>query len=300
MSLNELSSVRRLNFAEASVRVAEGLLSFLISTSIFLAASGVLKLYLAFLLYGASPRINLLLATFLLIFSVYNLNKLTDFKEDEINNPERVRYVRRFYGILKYSIGVSFVAAIILSIATSPWAVLVMLFPVITGVLYSVRLSPSLPRLKDITGVKNIIIALTWANGTAFLPYLTTEAPLSAVALVYYYFFMKSIINTILFDVRDIEGDRLSGIRTIPVKLGVRKTRKLLLALNTTLLAWLLTAFMLGYFDRYIPVLLFSILNGYVYILYFTSRTNPGKLLDVWVDGEWFYTTPLAVLVTNI
>ncbi|WP_457743031.1 UbiA family prenyltransferase [Thermococcus sp.] len=285
---------------EVGIKVAGRLLSFLISTSIFLAISGILKLYLAFLLYRTPPRTNLLLATFLMIFSVYNLNKLTDFKEDEINNPERVRYIKRFYRTLRYSIGISFVAAIVLSIATSPWAVLVMLFPVITGILYSIKLSPNIPRLKDITGVKNLIIALTWANGTAFLPYLTTKASLSVVALVYYYFFMKSIINTILFDVRDIEGDRLNGIRTIPVKLGVERTRILLLGLNTTLLAWLLIAFTLGYFEKYIPALLFSIINGYAYILYFTARTNPGKLLDLWVDGEWFYTTPLAILVTII
>lgn len=287
-----------LGVVESGFRLVEGVLAFLISTSLFLAASGVFKLYLSFLLYGVTPQWNLLVATFLLVFSVYGLNKLTDLSEDEVNNPERVNYVRRVAKALKYAVIMSFIAALILSALTSPWAILVVFFPIVSGTLYSVRISPNYPRLKDITGVKNIIIATTWANGTTFLPYLVAggvEAP--KVFLIYYFFFMKSMINTILFDVRDIEGDRLNGIKTIPVKLGFKKSKLLLLALNSTLILWLLIAHGMGYFNEYTWVLIFSIANGYFYILYFAREGyKPGKALDVWVDGEWFYTTPLAVL----
>jgi len=41
-----------------------------------------------------------------------------------------------------------------------------------------------------------------------------------------------------LLDVRDIEGDQKAGVRTIPVSLGVNKTRNLLLLLNSTLVPW--------------------------------------------------------------
>ncbi|WP_226996604.1 UbiA family prenyltransferase [Thermococcus sp. 5-4] len=275
------------------------LFNFLISTSVFLAASGVFKLCLSFLLYGVAPRWNLLAATFLLVFSVYGINKLTDIKEDEVNNPERVGYVKRVAKALKYAVVLSLVLAVLLSALTSPLAVLVVLFPIVAGALYSIRLLPGYPRLKDITGVKNLIIAVTWANGTAFLPYLVAGGvALQKVALIYYFFFMKSMINTILFDVRDIEGDRINGIQTIPVKLGLEKSRALLLLLNSTFIPWIVAAHSLGYFGKYMPVLAFAILNGYAYILYFARRNyRPGKVLDVWVDGEWFYTLPLAMVI---
>ncbi|WP_456395186.1 UbiA family prenyltransferase [Thermococcus sp.] len=279
--------------------LAGAVFAFMVSTSLFLAASGVFKLYLSFILYGVEPRWNLLAATFLLVFSVYGINKLTDMEEDEINNPERVGYIKRIEGIFRHAILVSLLLAVFLSALTSLWAVLVVLFPIAAGVLYSIRLSPNYPRLKDVTGVKNTIIATTWANGTAFLPYLVAgNVALSKVALIYYFFFMKSMINTILFDVRDIEGDRVNGIRTIPVKVGFRKSKALLIALNSTFLLWLALAYHLGYFERYLPVLIFSILNGYAYILRFAREGyKPGKSLDVWVDGEWLYTLPLALIM---
>nr|WP_240910784.1 UbiA family prenyltransferase [Thermococcus sp. MAR1] len=275
------------------------LFNFLISTSVFLAVSGVFKLCLSFLLYGVAPRWNLLAATFLLVFSVYGINKLTDIKEDEVNNPERVGYVKRVAKALKYAVVLSLVLAVLLSALTSPLAVLVVLFPIVAGALYSIRLFPGYPRLKDITGVKNLIIAVTWANGTAFLPYLVASGvALQKVALIYYFFFMKSLINTILFDVRDIEGDRINGIQTIPVKLGLENSRALLLLLNSTFIPWIVVAHSLGYFGKYLPALVFAILNGYAYILYFARKNyRPGKVLDIWVDGEWFYTLPLAMVM---
>ncbi|WP_461865208.1 UbiA family prenyltransferase [Thermococcus sp.] len=284
---------------ETGFKLAGGFLAFMISTSLFLALSGVFKLYLSFVFYGIAPRWNLLLMTFLLVFSVYGINKLTDLNEDEINNPERVGYIKKVAKVLKYAIILSLILAIVLSALSSPWAILVVLFPIASGILYSIRISPQYPRLKDITGIKNIIIATTWANGTTFLPYLVAEdVPLSKVALIYYFFFMKSMINTILFDVRDIEGDRINGIKTIPVKLGFKKSKMLLVMLNSTFIVWLLVSYYLGYFDRYIPVLVFSILNGYAYVLYFAKEDyKPGKSLDIWVDGEWFYTLPLALLL---
>ncbi len=269
---------------------------FLISTSLFLAVSGVFKLYFAFLLYGIPPKWNLLVATFFVIFSVYGTNKLTDLKEDEINNPERVRYIRRLARTIRYGSILSFAAALILGILSGPEAVLVLVFPVITGFVYSVRILPGRRRLKDVTVVKNLIIAGTWAGGTALLPLAAGSVESLKVLLVYYFFFIKSLINTVLFDVRDVEGDRLSGVETIPVRFGLAKSRTLLLVLNSTLIPWLLMAAQLGYFREYLSVLLFSILNGYAYILYFTRRIRSGKALDLWVDGEWIYTVALALL----
>lgn len=279
--------------------IAYSVLAFLIATSLFLAISGTFKLYLSFMLYGTEPRVNLLLTTFFLVFSVYGINKLTDLKEDEINNPERVKYIKKVVGIFKYSILLSFILAIILSALTSFWAIFVVMFPIFSGVLYSIRVSPRYPRLKDITGVKNLIIALTWANGTTFLPYLTlTHVDGLKVALIYYFFFMKSIINTMLFDLRDIEGDRANGIKTVPVKLGFEKSKALLLALNTTFIPWFFIGYHFGYFTEYSLVLIFSILNGYWYILHFSKKGKKiGKEIDLIVDGEWLYTVPLALML---
>ena len=107
---------------------------------------------------------------------------------------------------------------------------------------------------------------------------------------------MKSIINTLLFDMRDIEGDRANGIETLVIKLGFKRSKKLLLALNSTFIPWLLLTYHFGYFTKYLLVLIFAIINGYVYILHFTGKKQMGRDIDLVVDGEWLYTLPLALI----
>lgn len=105
--------------------------------------------------------------------------------------------------------------------------------------------------------------------------------------LVIYLMLVKTFVNTVLYDARDVKGDKESGVRTIPVLLGSKMTLIILLAINSTLWPWLL------FID--ISLRLFSailIVYGYAYILYFRERRNPSAL-DLFVDGEWILATAL-------
>jgi len=177
----------------------------------------------------------------------------------------------------------------------------VILFPLFLGALYSLKLNSKFPRLKDITGVKNITIALSWSAGTTFLPVIyLSEKRFLLIIMVFYFFFLKSCINSIIFDVRDIEGDRRNNIRTIPVLLGKDKTRKLLLILNTTLIPWLIISYYEDFFHKYIFILICVILYGYWYILYFSGDgIKKGKEMDLLVDGEFIMITIFALAIDN-
>jgi len=169
------------------------------------------------------------------------------------------------------------------------------------GILYSIKLSKNLPRLKDITGVKNLSIAFSWSVVSTFLPVIyILEKKEVLIILIFYLFFIKSLINSILFDIRDIEGDRKSNIRTIPIYLGKDKTKKLLLILNSTFIPWLIIANHAGFFQGYFLVLLFLIFYGYWYILQFSMEISKiGKSMDLFVDGE-FIIIAIFALVTGI
>jgi 4-hydroxybenzoate polyprenyltransferase len=120
------------------------------------------------------------------------------------------------------------------------------------------------------------------------------------IILIFYLFFTKSLINSILFDIRDIEGDRKSNIRTIPIFLGKDKTKKLLLILNSTFIPWLIIANHAGFFHGYFLVLLFLIFYGYWYVLHFSGGINKiGKSMDLFVDGE-FIIIAIFALATRI
>lgn len=272
--------------------------SFLISTSLLLAINGSFKVFFSGLLFNMFA-FNMVIITFLTTFSTYGLNKLTDFKEDSINTPERAEAIKKIELIFKLSVAISFFLSLVLGFFESILTLPILLFPLLLGILYSVRLSRKIPRLKDITGVKNLTIALSWAVGSTFLPliYLTNKK-IVLILLLFYLFFIKSYINSIIFDVRDIEGDRMSGVRTIPVSLGREKTKILLLILNSTLLLWLII--FRDYFMKYFYVLFFSISYGYWYIMHFCrDGAKPGKSLDLLVDGEFILIAIVALFVKN-
>lgn len=289
--------LKRGDVESSFTRLAEKFFSFLVSTSLFLAINGALKLYFSFALFNEKYVPSLLFATFFIIFGVYGINKLTDLKEDLINTPERANLIIRIQKVFKLLVILSFAISLILGLTVNVLTIPVLLAPLFAGILYSIRLSPNLPRLKDITAVKNIIIALSWGIGAAFLPAICYSKELITILLIFYFFTLRSFINSVLFDVRDVEGDKKNNIPTIPVTIGVENTKKLLLALNSTFLPWLAIAYYLNLFTSHIlVVLLFAVIYSFTYILHFCNSKKIGKSLDLFVDGEWIILVALLLM----
>ncbi len=87
----------------------------------------------------------------------------------------------------------------------------------------------------------------------------------------------------------------MSNIRTIPVFLGIKKTEKLLLVLNSTLIPWFMFSYFNNFFHKYLFVLIVIIIYGYWYILYFCREgEKKGKSLDLLVDGEFILIAFIA------
>lgn len=289
--------LKRGDVESSFTRLAEKFFSFLVSTSLFLAINGALKLYFSFALFNEKYVPSLLFATFFIIFGVYGINKLTDLKEDLINTPERANLIIRIQKVFKLLVILSFAISLILGLTVNVLTIPVLLAPLFAGILYSIRISPNLPRLKDITAVKNIIIALSWGIGAAFLPAICYSKELITILLIFYFFTLRSFINSVLFDVRDVEGDKKSNIPTIPVTIGVENTKKLLLALNSTFLPWLAIVYYLNLFTSHIlVVLLFAVIYSFAYILHFCNSKKIGKSLDLFVDGEWIILVALLLM----
>ncbi|VUT27678.1 MAG: prenyltransferase [Candidatus Syntrophoarchaeum sp. GoM_oil] len=266
--------------------------SLLIISSVFIGITGFLLPYFSFLLYEINVNYNLLLASFLLTFAVYNLDKVTGIEEDSINVPERAGFIEKNKQVIIFAVVIAYITAFALSFLQSHFAIFIILFPFCTGIVYSIKISNF--RLKDVTGIKNITVALSWAVIGTFLPLTVSDLPPILTILIFYFSFSKLFVNTVLFDVRDIEGDRINNVRTIPVVFGLNNTRRLLLILNSTLVPWLFYSYSSGFFHHYIPVLIFGIIYGYWYIVHFCKEgLKIGKSLDLLVDGEWI---PIALL----
>ena len=243
------------------------------------------------LLYGVRVEPRILLMAFFATFSVYNLNRAVDGAEDSINRPEAASRGAGFY--LLPSIAAA-VLCLLLSASVGVQAFLVIAATFIASIAYSVKVLPSIPRLKERVGVKSVLVALSWGFTGALLPACDQPVDPVKIVLVFAYIFIQLLVNTVLCDVCDLEGDGASGVRTLPMVLGLGKTRSLLLAVNTLTLPWLIYCVEQGLFQEFMPALVFGAAYGYLIILAFSKVGRERLLVELAVDGEWM---PLVTIM---
>lgn len=271
-------------------------IKFFFSNSIFLALNGALVFVFASLLYGTEISIPLLIGAFLITLSVYSLNMATDAKEDIINRSQTSPKTAKHYLALS---SVSMAGSIIIGILNGVYALLILLSPLIIGYIYSVKIAKSIPRLKEIVGVKSLVVALSWGITGAFLPATANLIPLYNEVLVFFYVFAQILVNTIIFDTLDVNGDRASGIKTVPLALGLKKTKKILLGINASFVLWLAVCLLSGVFLHCLLALAFGVVFETLLIIYFFKSNRPRLHAELLVDGEWVYLVFLMRLILN-
>lgn len=270
-------------------------IKLLTSTSLFLALSGALVVLLSYSLYEVTISIQIILIGFLAIFSIYGLNKVTDKTEDSINRPEIASKKTIFY--LVPSI-VSLTVSITLGFINGLKVLLITLTPIIVGIIYSIKILPFIPRLKEIAGVKSLAVAFCWAFTGSLLPVATQLVPIEKIFLVFSFIFIQLLVNTIIFDMIDVDGDAFSGLKTIPLVLGKRKTKNLLLIINSLLGIWLTYCVFNRIFLTYLPALVFGFIYGYVLIWAFFDKTSKRFYADIFVDGQWLPMLAILRFIT--
>jgi len=265
-------------------------------TAVFIAIVGAAVISFSFLLFMDTVMWDMTVCTFLITFSVYSLNRLTDIEEDASNMPERVAFLSQKKDVILILSITSYLIALIVGALKNMYIVLVFLTPLLIGIIYSIRISSF--RIKNIFAMKNVSVAFSWAFSSSFLPYVFYPN-ISVALMLFIFLFIKCFMDTVVFDIRDIEGDRISGVKTLPVVLGIKRTRNVLLAVNSFLLIWVLVCYLMGIFIPYLPIAIFSTIYGYWYIsVFFREENKKGKYdYDYLVDGEFIILAILAAFV---
>jgi 4-hydroxybenzoate polyprenyltransferase len=181
------------------------------------------------------------IAVALVSFGVYAANDLADADEDAINCPGRASLVsRRPLAIGLLAAAAVLAAAVLALLAGGPVALGVTSVPVLAALLYSVPV-PGHRRLKDVFAVNTLLVSTAWAVTVTGLPVALAGAPVDgwtiAVCLL---LCLRSVVSVELFNVRDVAGDTAAGVRTLPVVLGVARTRQVLAGVDVLSVAVLL------------------------------------------------------------
>jgi 4-hydroxybenzoate polyprenyltransferase len=197
----------------------------LLNSSTAVAIGGGLRLHIAFLLAGLAARIPEYCACALIIYATYTLDRALDCKEDAVNKSE-LRGANTRIGLL--ACVVTFLAGSCIFIADGIY--LAPFFPVIVGYVYTrgIRIGPYEFRLKGGCGIKNIIIGITWGGSVALVVGQWCTSMMT-IGIIFLFFTLKLFTTSCVNDLKDVKGDMLAGIRTIPVMLGENLTKNVLI-----------------------------------------------------------------------
>lgn len=206
----------------------------------------------------------------LVTFAIYALDRAGGSKEDLLNNPGRAILAKYPIKQLAY---LSYVLALFIVVATDFSKIPFVLVPGIAGFLYTSRIAGIRP--KDLPGCKTLIVAGSTAICRAGL--------IGGAPWLYVLVFLAMIIDTVLFDLKDIRGDKENGVRTIPVILGRRKTLLILAIVDLMLFA----------FSTEIAIL------GAVWLAYF-AKDRPIWQYDFLVDGWMMWALFLKLALVSI
>lgn len=235
------------------------------------------------------------IAVGLVTFAVYNANNLTDLDEDAVNSPRCAAFVERHSRAIAGVCAVAGVLALALAgLAGGPVAVGVALVPVVTGVFYSVPLAGR--RLKDVFALNTVLVAGAWAVTVTYLPVALADGaiPLSRTIPVCAILFLLTFVSVEVFNVRDVAGDRASGVATLPATLGVDATKHVLIFVDGVALA-----IAVGAADVLPPLALVALVPVTVFSMVLTAvidRSRNLRLFCLAKDGEYLALGAFALL----
>lgn len=243
----------------------------------------------------------LLVMAYLFSYGAYMMNRSAELDQDITSHPERTAHLSARGRYLPVISGGCFLLGYAFALTVNTIIFVVLLVPLALSLLYSVgskRLVGVLgvSKLKDKLLVKNLAVSLGWSLIPILvgLYYLRFEAVLGIIAL---FIFLRGMVSTMFFDIRDAEGDREQGIKTVPVVYGPQTTYRIIAGLNIAGLFYLGSVVAIGQ----LPVFALVLVALPLYSLGYTAfARRPGAdlsfICDNIADAEDLFWGPLAYI----
>ena len=208
-------------------------------------------------------------------------NKATDLLEDNVNTTSLPIDEKHKNTLIKIACACLIVPLLWLW-QTPKILVIYLVFGGLLGFLYSypVQIGKKSYRLKNILFIKNLTPAVSVAACTVLPSYFL----LPNFPQIYFLFYAISIFSVvlcveILCDIRDIDGDRRAGIKTLPNTLGVAMARTIALLIYAGGCLWF---YYLLHFSMPPPSLIAGQMITFLIIL-FTTAEKP----------YWYFHLPI-------
>lgn len=248
------------------------LLIFLSSFSIIFIISKIFNFKIPIQSYFIGP---------MFLYSFHTLNSISEKRAQEINEPAQQIFIEKNKKYLKTLSIIFLFISLFLSFFSSIYHGIFTFFSIILGMLY---LFPS--PLLQIPCSKDIFTSSAWSIYTTIFNFSISEKPDLLISfLTFFFFFFVFLCRAIVFDLKDIQGDRMVGKETIPIYFGLKSSIflfKVSLLFCITLIVLMFLLFPL----KNILLLTFFPLHIIFYYFLFSKRIIPGGVrFSLYVDG---------------
>ncbi|WP_445475310.1 UbiA family prenyltransferase [Methanococcoides methylutens] len=187
--------------------------------------------FMCSILFAIPVTWDFLIIIYLMFYIIYLYDYFNGAEDDQKTNSTRADHFRKndsktityiLYGSI---ISIAFIYVIYSDIPN----MLIGFAILILGLTYQAYFKGL---TKKITAFKNIFVSLVWAI-LVYVMFIYYSYPITTEALIISIFvFLRMTGIQILFDIRDIEGDKKKGLRTLPAIYGYRKGLMTLVAIN--------------------------------------------------------------------
>jgi 4-hydroxybenzoate polyprenyltransferase len=238
------------------------------------------------------PSLTFFLVVFLLTYAVYGMDRLTSLQEDLLSHPERTHFLQQNRWPFAMSLVLAFSGSLLLATSSGWIAALIPIAP-LAVMFYSGKLPLKLfgarrPHLKEHFVVKNVCIASGWAF-LLFVASMYLGRPMEVGAWIFLIpLLMKLFVMASAYDFKDINSDRKSVVRTLPIVMGEDSSKVVLHILNALATVLILC---LVYFGL-IPLLGIIFVPAFIYqllMIHLVRKDAPAWVYYIVCDLEQFF-----------
>ncbi len=261
-------------------------LTILIGSFMYIGIGAACFSYSSSVLLNIHPRAKFCAIATLFLFSMYVLNYFSNKEAAALSEPSRAKLYEEHKGVFMV---LGFVAAIlssVLAFTVNIEAFFCVFFASLFGIAYRVSIIPKkfsqivrYRSLAQIPGSKEMFISIAWTVSTGLIPFLGSPAPsLSSLPVVLAFIFSMVFIRTVLLDVRDVQGDRIIGKETIPIAIGKKNTKIILIIISMLLTILLIISPIIGWTSGFSYYLLPCVAYACGYLYLYHKRLIPSGL----------------------
>ena len=252
-----------------------------------LGASGIL--WSSAIIFDKPVSIPLLIIGYVISQIVYGYNHFREAGKDLLTNPERVSYIEKIKKFVPFLLIFYFLLFIVLLIyLKNIKSILVALFILIGGLLFTDIFKDF---TKQIIGFKTFYGPFFWAMGVILASSYYGIQDNLLIFFLFLFLFLRDIVNTTFFDIKDIESDKKGGLKTFAVVFGKKKILNYLHFFN----AFSFFPIILGVYYNILPSFILLLSLFYFYSFYYLNEAKKEniekirKLSYIMVDGEYLF-----------